>query len=116
MEISRFACKLKLIHYGMLKESQQLDDVVSAASSSSVTMTNGLAAEDEEGEDDASDTDDYTEKMKAFTKRVIEADWGTSQVLPKFKKTEAIAEERRNVIKGFLAAIRKPKSCGRCKG
>ncbi|KAL9041913.1 MAG: hypothetical protein Q9180_000966 [Flavoplaca navasiana] len=116
VEISRFACKLKLIHYGMLKESQQLDDVVSAASSSSVTMTNGLAAEDEEGEEDASDTDDYTEKMKAFTKRAIKADWGTSQGLPEFKKTEAIAEERRNVIKEFLAAIRKPKSCGRCKG
>lgn len=114
VEISRFACKLRLIHHGMLKESQQLDDLLSAATSQSAPMANGTAMEEEEEEE--SDTDDFKEKMKAFTKRVIKADRMKSQRSSVLEKTEAIADERRNIIKDFLAAVRKPKSCGQCKG
>ena len=114
VEISRFACKLQLIHHGMLKESQQLDDLLSAASLPSSSMTNGVAAD--EDEEDESDADDLKEKLKAFTKRVIRANKMKSQKSSVFHKTEAIAEARRNVIRNFLIAIRKPKSCGQCKG
>ncbi|KAL8673143.1 MAG: hypothetical protein Q9168_002440 [Polycauliona sp. 1 TL-2023] len=114
VEISRFACKLQLIHHGMLKESQQLDDLLSAASLPSSSMTNGVVAD--EDEEDESDADDLKEKLKAFTKRVIRANKMKSQKSSAFDKTEAIAEARRNVIRNFLIAIRKPKSCGQCKG
>lgn len=115
VEISRFACKLRLIHHGMLKESQQLDDLLSAASAQSAPITNGTAMEDDEVESE-SDTDDFKEKMKAFTRHVIKANLTKSQRSSVVEKTEAIAEERRKIIKGFLAAIRRPTSCGQCKG
>lgn len=114
LEISRFACKLRLIHHGMLKESQQLDDLLSAASSQSALITNGTAMEDDEVESE-SDTDDFKERMKAFTRHVINAHL-KCQSSSVVEKTEAIAEERRKIIKGFLAAIRRPTSCGQCKG
>ncbi|KAL8654413.1 MAG: hypothetical protein Q9226_003447 [Calogaya cf. arnoldii] len=114
VEISRFACKLRLIHHGMLKESHQLDDLLSAATSQSAPMTNGTTMED--NEEDESETDDPREKMKAFTKRAIKANRTMSQSSSVLQKTEAIAAERRNIIKEFLLAIRKPTNCGQCKG
>ncbi|KAL8807886.1 MAG: hypothetical protein Q9200_004486 [Gallowayella weberi] len=114
VEISRFTCKLRLIHHGMLKESQQLDDLLSTAGSKPAALTNGITV-GEEG-DEESDADDFQEKMKTFTKRAIKRLQVKSQKNSRPEKTEVIAEERRAIVGEFLAAIRKTKTCGRCKG
>ncbi|KAL8775598.1 MAG: hypothetical protein Q9209_000094 [Squamulea sp. 1 TL-2023] len=114
VDISRFACKLQLIYCGMLKESQQLDDILSAVGSKSAPITNGTTLEEDVEEE--SDTDDCKERMKAFTKRAIKANRRNEGSDSVFEKTEAIAEERRNIVKDFLAAVRKTRYCGQCKG
>ncbi|KAL8779785.1 MAG: hypothetical protein Q9213_006770 [Squamulea squamosa] len=114
LEICRFACKLRLTHCGMLKESQQLDDILSAVNLKSAPMTNGTTMEEDLEED--TDTDDIKERMKAFTKRAVKANRRNDQMGSVFEKTEAIAEERRNIVKDFLAAIRMTRYCGQCKG
>ncbi|KAL8916517.1 MAG: hypothetical protein Q9172_006263 [Xanthocarpia lactea] len=114
VEITRYACKLRLIHHGMLKESQQLEDVLSAASSKSRSRPNGTAVEEDAEEE--SDTDDFKEKMKLFTKRAIRANRMKNQKSIVLEKTEAVSEERRTIVKDFLAAIRMTKYCGQCRG
>ncbi|KAL8734305.1 MAG: hypothetical protein Q9166_001503 [cf. Caloplaca sp. 2 TL-2023] len=114
VEISRFTCKLRLIHQGMLMESQQVDDILSGASSKPISMTKGTSIEADEEEE--SHTDDYREQMRMFTKRAIKANRTETQRSTMAYKTEAIAEVRRAVVKDFLASIRKTKVCGLCKG
>lgn len=114
VETSRFTCKLRLIHHGMLKESQQLDDILSAATTNPSPMENGTAVEEDNEEDN--EEADSQEKMRAFTKRAIRANRQDLRRNSIAGKTEAIAEERRAVVANFLAAIRKTKICGQCKG
>ena len=114
VETTRYACKLRLVHHGMLKESQQLEDVLSAASSKSRPRPNGTAMEEDAEEE--SDTDDFKEKMKLFTDRVINANRIENQKSIVLEKTEAVSEERRTIVKDFIAAIRMTKYCGQCRG
>ncbi|KAL8716050.1 MAG: hypothetical protein Q9225_006266 [Loekoesia sp. 1 TL-2023] len=116
-KISRFTCKLRLIHHGLLGEAQELDDILSNPKSSSKPMTNGVDMHEDSNEEDESEEDDITERLKDFVKRAIRRvnriEHPGSSVAGKIG---AITEERRVLIKEFLSTIRKVKTCGLCKG
>lgn len=117
VEINRFTCKLRLIQYGLLIESQQLEDIQPTVKAYRNRMTNGANGAEGTDEEEESDTDDLQQKRNEFVKRAIKtAIRRKSQESSTADKLEAISEERRTVVKAFLATIRKTKICGLCKG
>lgn len=117
VKISRFACKLRLVHHGLLKESQDLDDIISTPKSQSKRMTNGAVEHGSASEEEESDADDVVERSEDFVTRALKKakrENGRGDRIA--SKVGAIAEGRRALVKEFLAAIKASKSCGRCKG
>ena len=119
-EKTRFICKLRLLQHGLLCEARDLEDIsILKWKGPSAARWNGTALEaapgsDEEVEDD-SDTLDV--KRLEFTKRAIRRARESNGVQSSAGlKAEAVSEERRNVIREFLAAIPNIKTCGRCDG
>lgn len=115
--VSRFICKLRLVHHGLLREAQELDDILSIPKSSSKPMASGVSVHEDSDEEDESEEDDITERLKNFVKRAVRRvnrieNPGSSVA----GKIGAIAEERRVLIKEFLSTIGKVRTCGHCKG
>ncbi|KAL9599219.1 MAG: hypothetical protein Q9219_004000 [cf. Caloplaca sp. 3 TL-2023] len=108
--------KLRLIHHGLIKEAHELDDMVSTPDWSN-EMTNGVNTGAKDSVEDESDSMDIQERMEDFVRRQIRkakrVDHTSESATGKF---EAIAVERRVLVKGFLASIKKAKECGRCQG
>ncbi|KAI4140432.1 MAG: hypothetical protein LQ341_003843 [Variospora aurantia] len=117
VKISRFACKLRLVHHGLLKESQDLDDILSTPKSQFKRMTNGAVEHGSASEEEESDADDVVERSEDFVTRALKTarrEDGRGDRIA--SKVGVIAEGRRALVKEFLAAIKASKSCGRCKG
>ncbi|KAL8734969.1 MAG: hypothetical protein Q9181_003001 [Wetmoreana brouardii] len=121
VETNRFTCKLRLIHHGLLNESQQLENIRPTAKLHRDRVANGVDGDEntdeEEEEEEESEITDLQQKRDEFVKHAIKnvnrergTDGGTME------KVEAIAEERRIIVKSFLTAILKPKVCGQCQG
>ncbi|KAL8939551.1 MAG: hypothetical protein Q9211_002689 [Gyalolechia sp. 1 TL-2023] len=117
VKISRFTCKLNLIHHGLIKEAQEVDDILSAPNLSSSRMTNGVDVHEDPSDEGESEEDDIAEKLKDFVRHAIKrANRTDGQGSSIAKKLGAIAEQRRLLIKDFLSTIKEAKACGRCKG
>lgn len=116
VKISRFICKLRLIHHGLLRESHDLENILSIPKSNSQQMSNGVE-ETENASEEESDANDIVERLEAFVKRAIKkAKSVGNNGSKRLDKVGAIGEERRALVKEFLAAIKKARTCGRCKG
>ncbi|KAL8939012.1 MAG: hypothetical protein Q9216_003586 [Gyalolechia sp. 2 TL-2023] len=117
VNISRFTCKLKLIHHGLIKEAQELEDILSTPNASSSRTTNGVDVHGDPSDEGESEEDDIIENLKDFArhaiKRASRLDGQASNIA---SKLGAIAEQRRLLVKEFLSTIAKAKACGRCKG
>ncbi|KAI4118470.1 MAG: hypothetical protein LQ345_001498 [Seirophora villosa] len=117
VKISQFVCKLRLVHHGLLKESQDLDDILSAPKSQSKRMTNGVDEHETASEDEESDANGIVERLEEFVKHTLKkAKREDGRGDGTASKVGAIAQERRALVKEFLAAVKAAKSCGRCKG
>ncbi|KAH7058738.1 DNA-directed RNA polymeras-like protein I subunit [Macrophomina phaseolina] len=101
-----YSCKLRLIHHGLLKEAAEIDNL-------EVPKVKGSKeeGEDVDSEDSDAEAQDIIQKREAYVKRALKEmkKMGTPE-----KRTEAIAEERRFVIKDFLADISKSRKCASC--
>lgn len=112
-EVNRYSCKLTLVKYGLLKECYDVDDIHVAAESKDIAKPE---AEDSESEQDQ-DTKDIIARRNAFVKKAIK-DAGFSRKRNDWEdsKIEAVANERRAIVKDFLYSITKGKKCGNCQG
>lgn len=118
-EVHRFTCKLQLIQHGLLHEAVDLENLHLKARTSKATRINGTASdivmqsEDSEVEDDEL----LQQRRDEFVKRAIRKAGGNkNKAEVAAKKVEAISEERRAVIKEFLAAAPTGRTCANCKG
>lgn len=117
VNISRFTCKLNLVHHGLIEEAQEVDDILSTPKSSSSRMTNGVDVHEDPSDEGESEGDDISEKLNGFVRHAIKkANRMDGQEISITRKVGAIAEQRRLLIKDFLSTIAKTKACGRCKG
>ncbi|KAL8709416.1 MAG: hypothetical protein Q9220_005799 [cf. Caloplaca sp. 1 TL-2023] len=77
-------------------------------------MTNGVPVEEDSDLNEDSNTDHLQERMRDFVRKAIKKARGTSKhKVSVVDKIEAISEEKRLLVKGFLAAITKTKICAR---
>lgn len=118
-EIHRFSCKLQLLQHGLLQEAEELEDTsLGKKISSGEDVTNG--EKDAENDED-SEEEDYEqtlrEKRNDFVKHAIQQAGGSNlKAHTPVEKVALISERRRAVIKEFLAAAPKGRTCGTCKG
>lgn len=118
-EIDRFTCKLRLIEHGLVQEVEELENIHLRTTASKLK---GTSADAMDGEGDSQDSEEEDEEIlkqrrNAFVTRVIKRKARSqSEVAEASEKIEAVGEVRRSIIKEFLAAITRPKTCGNCKG
>ncbi|PSK56814.1 DNA-directed RNA polymerase I subunit rpa1 [Elsinoe australis] len=111
-EVNRYACKLRLIRHGLIEECYELDSI-RPSKSKTTTLTNGAGSGDESDQVDE-DVRELTERRSRFVKKAIRnaekrSDWAAG-------KLEASVDERREIIKEFMANITKVKKCTSCQG
>ncbi|KAI9815641.1 MAG: hypothetical protein M1832_005272 [Thelocarpon impressellum] len=119
MEVNRFLCKLRLIQHGLLNEADTIDDIHLVPKSGKETLDGTPGSPDGSEIDDSEedDTNDIIRRRIAFVNRaIIGRGIKTRGDARSVVKKEAVAEERRAVIKDFLAAIIKGKKCATCNG
>ncbi|EOD44463.1 putative dna-directed rna polymerase i subunit protein [Neofusicoccum parvum UCRNP2] len=102
---------LRLIHHGLLKEAAEIGDIEAPKVKGS-----NEEGEDVESEDSDAGTQDLIQKREAYVKRALKAAGFRSKGDGLDKRTEAVAEERRFVVKDFLADINKNRKCASCGG
>ncbi|KAI9710863.1 MAG: hypothetical protein M1812_007315 [Candelaria pacifica] len=109
IEVNRFACKLKLIRYGLVGEAEEIDNMHlrPKGGKSGVVEDN---AEDADGDSasEAEDPDDLIERRIKYVKHAIRRVEGGPKRANLAQKNEAVAVERRAVIKEFVASMTKP--------
>ena len=114
-EINRFMCKLRLIEHGLVGEVEELENIQLKLKKTKVNGVNESGHEGEEAaEESEEDQEVLAQKREAFMKRAIKAKGDRKNL--ENQKIEAVSEVRRAIIKEFMVASTKPKTCGRCKG
>lgn len=118
VEVNRFCCKLQLVRHGLLKEVKELEEQTEAKAVRGAKAGGVVGSDNAESEDsDEDDTNTLVNRRNDFVKHAIEANWSSSKYSTvEIEKVEAAAEERRMLIKEFLADITKIKTCGSCNG
>ena len=112
-EANRYICKLRLIKHGLIKECYDLDDITFAKSGA--IKTNGVEEDAESGsESDSAKGSVLIDKRNAFTRRALRT--ATKQNEWSAQKLEAVVDERREVIREFMADISKVRKCTSCGG
>ena len=119
-EVNRFACKLKLIQYGLLQESEDLEIIdLRSNSSDPAAMIGSAAQKDEESvESEEEDEEGLIRRRDAFVKHAIRKNVKGKNLAPWIgsQKIKALAEQRRAVVNEFLSAASLTRVCGSCKG
>ena len=119
IEVNRFCCRLRLVRYGLLKEAEELEELQLRQKILKGSQVNGdgVSEDDESDISEGEDTDRLIQRREAFVKRAIKRSRGSTRSSASVDdKIGAIAEERRDIVKEFLAAITKVKTCGSCHG
>ena len=119
VEVNRFVCKLRLIHYGLLQDAAELESVHQGLEKPKEAGEKGSNEEpDGTSDDDVNQkANKIIQKRNAFVKHAIKKAGGR-QYLAKLAldKIGAVREERRAVVKEFFGYIGGAKTCGSCNG
>ncbi|KAL9125817.1 MAG: hypothetical protein Q9217_005037 [Psora testacea] len=117
-QVNRFICKLRLIEYGLIGEVEDLEMISMKDGGPKLNGANGHSSEDAEQDSEPEDgTEDLRRRRNDFVKRAVKKHGGRKHLESLDRaKVESIFESRRGVIKEFLAASTKTKTCGTCKG
>ena len=118
-EVDRFTCKLRLIDHGLVQEVKELENIHLRSTASKLKGMGADAMDADVDRQDSEEEDEETLKQRRneFVIRAIKRKGGSkSRGAVELEKIEAVAEVRRAVIKEFLAAITRSKTCGNCKG
>ncbi|KAG9698358.1 beta and beta-prime subunits of DNA dependent RNA-polymerase, partial [Aureobasidium melanogenum] len=111
-EVNRFVCKLTLVKYGLLKECYDVDEITLSTSDSKAKPS-----KDDSDDEQDEDTKGIIARRNAFVKNALKQagfskkrnDWADTKI-------EAVANERRAIVKEFLYSITKSKKCSNCNG
>ena len=111
-ESHRLLFKLKLIRHGLLKQAEELDDVVFASVHAEHQVVNE-EDEDSDPEDDADGIANGIAKKEKYTRKQIReaiSEGSITNVL-----TEGAAQARRRVVQTLMAALANPRKCPFCE-
>ena len=114
-ETNRFTCKLRLLEHGLVGEVAELENIQIRGRGAKVVFDGMTNEENEvESESEEEELDNLISRRESFVKQAIKRVRGGMDLGK--EKIEYISEVRRGVIKDFMSASTKVKTCGRCKG
>jgi DNA-directed RNA polymerase I subunit RPA1 len=117
VEVNRYTCKLRLLQHNLPKEAHELDHVGLESTEQRTTDNDRDNNSDSDYHVLDQNEDDIIRRRLDFTNRAIKrANREEARTCDVNLKTGGIYEERRAVIKAFLAQITQRRKCGRCKG
>lgn len=117
-EINLAKCKLQLLQYGLLQEVQDLDKIhLTTKLSKNLGMSGTTSSTDEESESEGEDKGSLMQRRDTFVKyavrKIVNQEYKAEV---QGRKLEVVAEEKRAVVKNFLAMAPNVRTCGSCKG
>ena len=117
-EVNRYACKLRLIRFGLLEEAEELENIQTKDNSATGNVPNGSEMDvDETSNEDEAAPQQIIRRRTEFVNQAIKDAGGKGYLAAVARqKIEAVSGIRRAVVKEFLAAVIKPKTCGTCNG
>lgn len=117
-EVNRFTCKLRLIEHGLVQEVEELENIHLRSTASKLRgIDPDIDTDGDSPDSEEEDLETLKQRRLDFVARAIKKNSRTrSRLGTASEKIEAVAEVRRALVKEFLAAITKPKTCGNCKG
>ena len=120
LEINRYACKLKLVYRGLLKEADEIDNIMVEADQKKKLYFGTARPEQEANEQSDGQLSDneavVSNELMRLRINFVKDAVRTSGHGAAGSNTEVVLEYRRVVIRGFLEAITKPKKCATCNG
>lgn len=115
VEVDRYACKLRLIQHGLLKEAYRLDDTpLPPEIQTKKRAVDRESGDNEEGSDNGMEMENFITRRRKYVQAAINAARGRHDA-QHGSKVVAIAEERRQVVKQTLREFLKVKKCTRCQ-
>jgi len=111
-EVDRYACKLRLIQYGLLEEASDLDNMAMKAKKKSGGGEEGPGDDIETDDDD--DLENFLGRRRKFVDKAISRK-GKRVDVCSATKINAIADARRQVVKEFMGSVNAVKKCARCQ-
>ena len=103
-EVNKYICKLKLLRFGLVNESLEIDNIGNVPNDS----------DDDRAVEEI--RDDLVERQNVYVRKQLKRHGfkrASDAVVE--DKVEALAEERRRLIKELWVLMTKPKRCGSCK-
>lgn len=122
IDVNRFVCKLRLIQYGLLRQSQDLEDVQLWVKSStakrpkSSTVDEGLESGTSDEDEDSLMSRRNKIVSRAIKQAIKDARNKKDDAWLDSEKVEAVADERRAILKEFWTSAANLKQCERCQG
>ncbi|KKK14769.1 hypothetical protein P175DRAFT_0522137 [Aspergillus ochraceoroseus IBT 24754] len=115
-QVNSYACKLRLLQYGLVDASEEIDRMGSKSPKQRKTTKNADGSGDEEEEDE--DEDDMISRRNAYAKKCIreaQAAGLLKDILAGAKNPLAL-EKRRDLIKEFFKDVVAARKCANCSG
>ncbi|KAI5789730.1 hypothetical protein DFH27DRAFT_571828 [Peziza echinospora] len=112
-EVNKYACKLRLLHHGLVTEMHELDLVRAGKKN---VRAGGKRGEDDVESDDEDDADSLIEKREAYVNRAIESSKNRIGATNTTEHITTVEDERRILIRDFLKNIAIATKCSHCRG
>lgn len=117
-EVHRYACKLKLLQYGLTRESQQIDDFqLGSSGNAKEDAFDAMETELSKKKDDDSayDMERLRKRREAFVQKSIANAMAEGRTTEEGIHTASVGEERKRVINNFYSVVRGMGHCDNCK-
>lgn len=111
LQINTYACKLRLLQYGLVKEAATVGTMEIRKGKHSTEDGDSDSSEDE-------DDDDLIRRRNAYVRKCISESESLrrGQSHMQMTKNPVAAEMRRNVVRDFLKDVANVKKCASCSG
>ncbi|QDS71684.1 hypothetical protein FKW77_008128 [Venturia effusa] len=110
-DVNRYSCKLRLIHFGLLEDAHRLEEMMSSSKGKRKIGEEAASSSDTESDEDE-EAGGLIRERNEFTDKAIKR----ARKAEVIEHNEALGEERKNVIRSFLADIARRPKCSNCGG
>ena len=114
-DLHRYACMLRLLQYGLLREAQMIDAIGEEYFGMALADVPEVVAEETDSDDDETWQDNVTKARDRYVRQVLRGH-RIDQSEIRTGKHEGASELRRQLVRDFLADMMKAKACSTCNG
>jgi DNA-directed RNA polymerase I subunit RPA1 len=115
VDINRYICKLRLIHYGLLPQADEIDDIVISKRGKAADASGRGGDISDESSEESADEGNIIPRRIAYVNHCIRQRGGAIRPGSYARgKTESMTAKRAAAVRDFLATVGKGQKCARC--